>query len=98
MNIPSLSLEGLKTIVETASNRDIDVFVSLISRELDMIAMSRKQLQFFSMNRDEADRVAFGVNPPDHALRLLAFLTDASGFKTSEGLCTFPDIIGCRRY
>lgn len=92
LNIPSLSLEELKTIVEAASNRDIEVSVSLISRELDNIGMSRKQLQYFSMNRDEADRVAFWVNPPDHAVRPGIFGVphgrivdlDESGFKTSD--------------
>lgn len=86
LNVPSLSLEELKTIVETASDRDIEVSVSLISRELDNIGMSRKQLQYFSMNRDEADRVAFWINPPDHAVGSSAFLTGASWTSMNQAL------------
>ena len=92
INVPSLSLVELKTIVGTASNRNVEISISLISRELENLGMSRKHVEYFSMNRDEADRVAFRVNPPDHTVRPGVFGDpynrivdiDESGFRTSD--------------
>jgi hypothetical protein len=95
--LPIQSTCGNKSIVEAASDRDIEVFVSLISRELVNLGMSRKHMQYFSINRNEADRVAVWTNPPHHPARPGVFGVphhrivdiDESGFRTSDASRVF---------
>lgn len=68
-NYPQATNKELLDFVKTGSTDDADISLSLISLELKRLGMSSKIMRYFSAHRDEADRVNFWCNPPNHPER-----------------------------
>jgi transposase len=69
INYPQAKNEEVRAFLKASSTAQISVSSSTISTELQRLGMSGKLMKYFSANRDEADRVNFWCNPPNHPER-----------------------------
>jgi len=76
MHYPTAFLKECKSFIEAVTNRGLTLSLATISRDLERMGFSRKRMQYFSIKRDEEDRVNYWCNGPDHPERPGVFGVD----------------------
>lgn len=69
LNYPQVSNKQLQDFIRAASGRDLTISSSTISEEVKRLGMTSHKLQYFSVHRDEHDRVQYWCNPWYHPQR-----------------------------
>jgi len=69
MNYPQASNKQLQDFIRAASGRDVIISSSTASEETKRLGFSEKALRYYSMYRDEPDRVKFWCNAWNHPQR-----------------------------